>query len=99
MEKDKTYKDPLKVAEEVNRLTNLTDEEVVDEFEKNQDDYEVHPGLCPVCSMETMIDYDALKYLLVKNGLTINDILDEVKIRFNGDYQAFDTFIRPPKSN
>jgi hypothetical protein len=97
--KQKTYLGETKINEEVNRLTDMTDEDIVKEFEENQDSYEVHSCLCPICTMEEISDNDALAYLLIKNGLTIKDVLVEVKARFSGDYQAFNTFLRPPKSN
>lgn len=97
--KSQTYRSEEKIKEEVDRFTTLSDDDIEFEYEDSVGSYEVPACTCPICRMEKMSDYDALKYLLVKNGLTINDILVEVRDRFNGDYQAFDTFIRPPKSN
>lgn len=93
-EKARTYRGEDKIKEEVARLTALDENDVESEYE---DSYEVPACTCPICRMEKITDYDALQYLLIKNGLKHTDVLAEAKARFNGDYQAFDAFLRPPK--
>lgn len=97
-EKSKTYLKPEDIQSNVDKLVAMTDSEIEVEFDENDDCYEVFPCMCPLCMMDDITENDALQYLLTKNGLTVKDVLGEVKTRFNGNYKEFNNYLRPPKT-
>lgn len=50
--------------------------------------YHAPKSFCPICSMATLTDSDAVAFLLYKHGYTINDLKKAIKAEFN-DYDVF----------
>lgn len=75
---------------------NHTDEEIIDKFNTDDFDdqnagYEVPKEMCPICQFEHIVSEEALKYLEVKNGITIAGIKKEIKENFDNytDFQKY----------
>jgi len=59
-----------------------------EEDSENDDRYEAPIETCPICQFAALTDTDALHYLLKKNGVTIKDLLEEIKNE-NKTYDEF----------
>ncbi len=62
-----------------------------EEYMKNDDgggDYrwEVPAKHCPICTMEYIMESDAIKYLLKKSNTTMKDVMSEISDKY-GSYQ------------
>ena len=80
--------DILKLKEEA------IDEEFIDEIWEEQDNrYKCGPLFCPICTFSNLEDNEALRYLLLKRGITITSLLEEIK----ATYKNHDKFMEAIK--
>jgi len=60
-------------------------------------DYDFRYGMsqkyCPICNLSTYIDKDMLSYLLKSKGLTSEEILSEIKLKF-GTYDLLKEYLK-----
>ena len=70
--------------------------DILHDLEKNGDSYEARYNFpkkyCPICSFETIIDSDAVKYLLKRSDMSIGDMKTDIQTNFNS-YDEFKQFI------
>jgi hypothetical protein len=68
----------------------LRAEEEIDEFL-----YSIPEKFCPVCQFKTVLPKDALAYLLLKHNLTIENVLEMIRV----DYMNYNDFNMDIKNN
>lgn len=73
----------------MNHSKNLKEPEETEDEDYNYDwRYKVKEEFCPVCSFQTLIPTDGLKFLMKKMGIKDDDILTEMKNMFSS-YREF----------
>lgn len=50
--------------------------------------YQAPPGMCPICQFEKALPADLLRYVLMKHGVTADEVLAQTKAEY-GDYASF----------
>jgi hypothetical protein len=78
----------LKVLNKVIKKGIDSDEED-DEYNEEDERYEIDPIYCPICQFKALHKKDALAFLLKKNELTELDVLKELK----GTFSSYDNFL------
>lgn len=56
--------------------------------------YEVPSKFCPVCNFDQMDRDDLLPYILKSLGKTKEELFEEIKAKFKGDYQEFRKWLK-----
>jgi hypothetical protein len=100
------YKSPKKLKEDLQEIITLnhTDgfdaalescKELMDDAEEEgrDSDYDVDPACCPICQMTEFSDQNLLSYLIKESGKSIEEIKNEIKLRFS-KYDDFIDYIK-----
>jgi hypothetical protein len=73
-------------------------EDLLQMFDNEEYDEDVRSGyslpveMCPICSFDMVVSDDALKYLEIKNGITVESIKKEIKENFSS-YKEFQKYL------
>lgn len=87
------YKEKLEEKEEqLKALVEDGAEDVIDDVFDNMDRDSVPKEICPVCTRSVLTEEDALKYIMKKYELKMEDLLKEVKENFDS-YDEFSKHI------
>ena len=67
-------------------------EDWISEIDDGDDCYELDPSKCPICTLKSLNDFEALAYLLKKSGQTKEDLAVQVKSEF-GTYKKYKSYV------
>ena len=93
---DRKYSTPEKKQLDIDKISAMTDDEVVEEWsDYNGDD--LFPEYCPLCQLLDVTDGDIARYFMVNSGFkTHKETASHLKDKFK-TYKAFKAYINPPK--
>lgn len=79
--------------QDTQKYANMTDDEIEEEYGDNKYDFlcSVPKVVCPICSMQTVLDKNMNEYLLKLAGKTKKEVIDEIKAKFKmlDDFKKF----------